>query len=125
MNSWTNWMELNSNNIRNIPKDAKGVYVIRKKRSIVKNDSDIIYIGQSGRKKQGVGTRLNNLLKDVTSTRNKWKYHAASQKIKKYLKSGLEFSWIKCFKSPDGVEKAMLLAFNYSTGKLPECNDIF
>lgn len=135
MLSWTDWKDLSRENLKKVPKDAKGVYIIRIIKCFPDICSDIIYIGKSGeenicpnkiqKNKQGIRIRLNNLLNDIESTRNKWKYHSASQKIKKYKKYGLQYSWIKCNHAPDSVEKAFLLACKCSTGKLPICNSRF
>lgn len=125
MKSWTDWKDLTTENVSTLPKNAKGVYVIRKKGNFTGHNSDIIYIGQAGTRQQGVDIRLRDLLRDLKSSRDKWRDHAASQKIRKHLKAGLQFSWLESFQSPDGVEKALLLAFKCSTGILPECNDYF
>ena len=125
MKSWSDWKDFTKENVKTVPANIKGVYVIRTKKNIKGVQSDIIYIGQAGTGNQGVGTRLKNLLKDVQSSEKKWKYHSASQKVKKYFKYGLQYSWLQCFQSPDGVEKAFLLAHKCSSGKLPVCNDGF
>ena len=125
MKSWSNWKDLTDENILRIPASAKGVYVLRKTKNIRAKASDIIYIGQSGTGKQGIRKRLKNLLSEMNSSRDKWKNHSASQKIKKHIKSGLQFSWVQCSKYSDGVEKAFLLAFISSAKKLPDCNDRF
>ena len=39
-----------------------------------------------------------------------------------FRNDGLQFSCFECFQKPDGVEKAFLLGFWVSTGKLPKCN---
>ena len=125
MNSWTNWMDLNSDNVKAIPKNVKGVYVIRKTKNIGTSESDIIYIGHAGTGEQGIGQRLRYLISDLQNRRKKSKNYSPSQKINKHIKSGLQISWLKCSKNPDGVEKALFLAFNCSTASLPVCNDNF
>ncbi len=126
MRSWTDWKDLTKANVENVSRSIKGVYVIRKKRRVMGRSSDIIYIGQAGTGEQGMGQRLRNLLKGLEcedDERSK-ELHSKSPCIKKYLNDNLQFSWIAC-KSPDGVEKALLLAFHVSTGKLPVCNKNF
>ena len=132
MKSWTDWVDLSAENVRAVPEDAKGVYVIRKKGARSEKESDIIYIGQSGKgrqgvanKRQGVGKRLTNLVAELKSSSNKGNNHSAGLKIKEHLKNGLQFSWIECVENPDGVEKALLLAFFCSAKKLPVCNNSF
>ena len=127
MKSWSNWLELSHENVKNVPEHALGVYVIRRTINIESNNSDIIYIGSSGNGNQGVGKRLKNLVRglsltDDTKAKNK---HAASPVIRQYIQDGLQFSWIECLQVPDGVEKAFLLAFWTSNGGLPICNKRF
>jgi hypothetical protein len=127
MKSWNNWLDLKITHIKKIPKGIQGVYVIRKKNNLTDCESDIIYIGKAGGQniKQGIKDRLTNLKRDMDSGRNKSRDHNASQKIKKYKKDGLQFSWVHCYKNPDGVEKSLLLGFLCSTGRLPVCNSQF
>jgi hypothetical protein len=125
MESWSNWVNLTSDNVKKIPKSTKGVYIIRTMKHLRTDSSDIIYIGEAGRKKQGVRERMSHLVRDVNGTGKKWKYHYASKKIKKYEQGGLQFSWFRCNRNPDGVEKSLLLGFMSSTGKLPVCNSKF
>ena len=125
MKSWTDWKDLTSENIRTVRKGTIGVYVIRKKGSVGNNESDIIWIGQAGGGRQGIDQRLRYLLNGLKSSRPKSKNHSAVHEMKKHLKAGLQFSWLECCQAPDGVEKALLLAFWVSTGKLPDCNKKF
>jgi hypothetical protein len=127
MKSWTNWVELTKCNIKKVPKDSKGVYVIRTTKNIETNKSDIIYIGSAGTGKQTVRVRLQNLLRGINCKNGiiAKNVHTASIEIRKHAKNKLEFSWLECFQAPDGVEKAFLLAFWTSTGKRPTCNKRF
>ena len=127
MKSWSNWADLSDHNVGSVNKHAKGVYAIRKTTNVQPTESDIIYIGTSGKGSQGVGTRLANLLKGLRETNDKKAsdYHSASLKIRPYLKNNLQYSWIECHRAPDGVEKALFLAFWISVGKLPVCNKQF
>jgi hypothetical protein len=118
-------MDLNISNVKKVPKNVKGIYAIRKTKNVGATESDIIYIGHAGTGAQGVGQRLRNLIAGLESDRNGDERHSASPKIKRHIKAGLQFSWLKCSKSPDGVEKAFLLAFNCSMASLPVCNDNF
>ena len=123
MKSWTNWVELTKQNIKNVPKNTKGVYVIRRTKNVKAGDSDIIYIGNAGTGKRGVRERLSGLilgLKTKDDKKAKNLYHAI-KRIRGHINEGLEFSWIECFQAPDGVEKAFLLAFWISSGKLSVC----
>jgi len=116
MKSWRKWSALDSTGVMAVPKDAKGVYVIRRTLGITDQDpSDLIYIGSSGKGAQGLGKRLRRLLNGK---------HSAAKRIKRFIRDGLQFSWFEC-QTPDGVEKALLLAFKVSTGKLPACNKQF
>lgn len=127
MRSWSNWTQLSKENIKTVPRDAKGVYVIRiHRKDNAKSSTDIIYIGSSGTGKQGIGRRLNNLMNGLKkSDKSASNNHSASQKIRQYVNKNLEFSWVPCSQAPDGVEKALLLGFWVSTGKLPVCNSRF
>ncbi|MBI3125828.1 MAG: hypothetical protein HYZ10_15640 [Ignavibacteriales bacterium] len=127
MKSWTNWLELSQQNVHSVPLHAKGIYVIRRINNVPPNESDIIYIGNAGTGNQGVGKRLRNLLRGLqqSGNENSSNNHCASPKIQRYLNDGLQFSWVECNKAPDGVEKALLLAFWTSIGKLPTCNEKF
>ena len=119
MNSWSNWKNFSAEEVSNIPKKVKGVYVIRETSKPKPTHSDIIYIGSAGKGKQDIRQRLINLLRGIRASKLKLArhYHCASIRIKKHKK--LEFSWVKCHQAPDGVEKAFLLAFKCSTGKIP------
>jgi hydroxymethylglutaryl-CoA reductase len=127
MKSWTNWIELSQQNVSDVPDHAKGIYVIRRTRNVDANNSDIIYIGSAGTGNQGVGMRLGNLLRglQLTDDRDASNNHSASPRIRRYLDDALQFSWVECLQAPDGIEKALLLAFWTSTGRLPVCNERF
>ncbi len=114
MKSWSNWKELNECNVKELSNGVKGVYVIRTTDTSVNtvSDSDIIYIGCS--EDQGIKERLLKLIRGQS--------HSAAQCIRNY--NNLEFSWFGC-SCPDGVEKALLLAFKVSCCRLPECNKKF
>ena len=115
MKSWSNWLKLTRENIiDNVPKKEKGVYAIRITK--VKNEkSDIIYIGCG--KKNG---RLRTRLLAIARGRN----HCAASEINQFKNRGLEFSWFAT-SVPDGVEKALFIAFWISTGQRPKCNKSF
>ncbi|NUN08988.1 MAG: hypothetical protein HUU54_07420 [Ignavibacteriaceae bacterium] len=121
MKSWSSWISLTATGIRSIPINIAGVYTIRVREIIPNYDSDIIYMGKS----KDISRRLKGLLDDLNNDREKWKGHSSSQKIKLYKKHGLEFSFIQVSKNSDGVEKALLLAFHCSNGRLPLCNRSF
>lgn len=118
MRSWTNWKSLNGENVREIPQDATGVYAIRAKSLHDDPESDIICIGCSGvGNVQGLRQRLRRLLNAQD--------HTAAPCVHTYGEDDLELSWLKCSQAPDGVEKALLLAFWTSVGRLPRCNNRF
>ena len=55
MKSWSDWKDFTKENVKTVPANIKGVYVIRTKKNIKGVQSDIIYIGQAGTGNQGVG----------------------------------------------------------------------
>ena len=130
MRSWSGWRDLTAVNVNHIPRNAKGVYVIRVK-TLPQTDeawpSDILYIGMSGTGVQGVGKRLRNLLKalSIDDDQKASAIHCAAPKMRPYTVLGLEFSWFECRDNPDGAEKGLLLAHYASVSRLPPLNDGF
>ena len=132
MNSWKNWQQLNDMQIKP-GNDEQGVYAIRVSRKPDDWSSDIIYIGESLR----LRNRLDNLRRALQrlvdgEEFNAAELHVAAPKIKDRIFDKMDFplkdieiSWIITLQNPDGVEKALLLAFYVSTHSLPLLNENF